>query len=593
MILNRDQAIDRIRRPRHIRDLERARRQESRLKFHGQITDNPFYNRDFTKDQWIEDRSKYPMNYYFQFLYWSKSILTAKDKFIQFANLLTFPIQTNDLIDSIADEYQKVFNAQDSYRGFKFKDSQQLADFEKYLIEEDDTDFWRGQVFNAMLTAVNSIIVVDLEVEQAGDSPEPYYYLLDINRVVDIECNRDGDIEYVIFRDRDNNYVVLDDAAYTVYSEKTQPDDTKKYTKFVSNPHPLGYTPAKWMWSDSLDDKNPYIKQSPISSILSRLDWFLFMTTSKQCLDIYASFPIYWHYKDKCEVKDCKSGFISYLMADNTTWGLKACPSCEKNSLVGAGSVLRKPAPRPGETDGIGIPAGVIPAERTSLDYNVSEIERLEDYIIEQATGKFQAPTKQQINEKQVASLYESQANILRYIGENFAIAQKWVYSTTAILKFGDAFLGCDINNGTKFYLQTQGEVTDEYKASRDSGLPIYILQAQRTQISELQAKNNPTEKERLEILKFLEPYQDNSIDELKTLGIDVTDPEGFVLKLNFSSFINRFELEQGNIVEWGSLVDLKTKITKIQGVLKGYADEKVAAIPPPPKVVAPTIPTN
>jgi hypothetical protein len=570
MILSREQALERIRKPRHIRDLERARRQESRLKFHAQISDNPYYTKDFGDENWLNDRTSQPMNYYFQFLYWSKAILTAKDKFIQFANLLTFPIQTNDLIDTIADEYQKVFNAQDSYRGIKFKDSQQLTEYLDYLERHNDNDFWRGQVFNAMLTSINSIIVVDLEQEQKGDRPEPYYYLLSIDRVIDVECNPEGDIEYLIFRDRENNIVVLDDAYYTVYSQTGE-----KFTRKVYSPHPLGYTPAKFMWNDALDDKNPYVKQSPISSILSRLDWFLFMTTSKQCLDIYASFPIYWHFKDKCEVKECKSGFIPYTMGDGVTPGLRACPSCEKNSLVGPGSVIKVPAPRDSNSPDLSNPVGVLPAETTSLDYNVGEIERLEAYIIEQATGKAYGPTKQQINEKQVVSLHESQSNILRYIGENYAIAQKWVYSTTAKLSFGDQFIGCDINNGTKFYLQTQGEVTEEYRNSRDSGLPIYILQAQRNQITELQAKNNPTEKERLEILKYLEPYQDNTIEELKNLGVDITDPEGFVLKLNFSSFVNRFELEQGNIIEWGSALELKTKIDKINQVLRGYGTKQ------------------
>lgn len=577
MILSREQAIERIRRPRRLRDLERARKQEARLKFHAQIADTPFIQ----SENWIEgisgDRNKNPFNYYYQFLGWVSSILTAKDKFAQFANLLTFPIQTNDLVDTISDEYQKVFNAQDSYRGIKFKDTQLANDYSDYLEKQNDTDFWRGQVFNAMLTGINSIIVVDLDQEQKGEIPEPYYYILSIDRVIDVECNRGGDIEYLIFRDRKNNIIVLDDAFYTVYEERaaTSQEGELKYTRKIQSAHPLGYTPAKFMWSDDLDQKNPYVKQSPISSILSRLDWFLFLTTAKQCLDIYASFPIYWHFKDKCEVKECNGGFISYAYADGSGNGLKPCPSCQKNSLVGPGSVIKVPAPRDSNSPDLSNPVGVIPAETESLNYNVGEVERIEQKIIELATGKQLAPTKEQLNEKQVESQYESQSNILRYIGENFAIAQKWVYSTTATLIYGDRFLGCDINNGTKFYLQTQGEVTDEYEAARKSGLPIYILQAQRNQILELQAKNNPTEKERLEILKFLEPYQDSTVSELVSIGINNSDPEGFNLKINFSTFVNRFELEQGNIVEWGSALELKTKIEKIKQVLKGYGTKQ------------------
>ena len=559
MILTREQAIDRIKHPRHINEIERAKKQEARLKFHAQIAES----------------HSYASSYYNDFIVWAQKILTAKDKYAQFINLLTFPIQTNDLVDTIADEYMKVFNAQDSYVGYKFRNSQDEKDYTEYLTDQKDKDFWKSDVFNAMLNGINSIIVVDLEQTQVGELPKPYYYLLSIDRVIDVECNRDGKIEYLIFREGKDKIIVMDDTTYRVFNKKED-----KFIKSIDATHPLGYTPACFMWGDNLEPNNHYIKQSPLSSILSRLDWFLFLTTSKECLDIYASFPIYWHYSSKCEVKECSGGFISYAMPDGGN-GIRPCPSCEKNSLVGAGSVLQVPAPRNSDSPDLSNPVGVVPAESESLTYNVSEVERIEQKIIELATGKCIAPTKEQLNEKQVTSQYESQTNILKYIGDNFAVAQQWVIKTTATLIYGDQFISCTVNNGTKFYLQTQGELTEEYKEARISGLPMYILQAQRNQINEIQAKNNPTEKERLDILKYLEPYQDSTPGELQTLGITTMDPEGFNLKINFTMFVNRFELEYGNIVEWGSALELKTKIERINLILKKYVSETKLQKPP------------
>ena len=554
MILSREQAIDRIKHPRYFAELNRAKNQEARLKFHAQIAESELY----------------ASNYYQDFISFAEGILTASDKRAIFKKMLTFPVQTNDLVDVIADEYSKVFDAQDSYTGFKFKDNQTTADFLAYLADEDDKEFWQGKVFNAMLTAINSIIVVDLEQNQEEELPEPYYYLLSIDRVIDVGVDREGEIEYLIFTEGKDRIIVLDEMSYRVFDRKDE-----KFIKRIDNNHNLGEVPARFMWSDNLDSDNPIVKQSPISSILSRLDWFLFLTTSKQCLDIYASFPIYWHYESKCEVSDCSGGYIPYMRADGIN-DLKQCPSCAKNSLVGAGSVLGVPAPRSSDSPDLSNPVGVVPAETDSLNYNVNEIERIENKLIEIATGKMVSPTKQQLNEKQVESQYESQTNILRYIAQNFALAQKWTYETVAKLRYGDAFISATVNNGTKFYLQTQGEVTKEYESSRVAGLPIYILQSQREQITDLQSKNNPTEKERLEILKYLEPYQDNTALELVQLGINLSDPEGFKLKINFTTFINRFELEYGNIVEWGSAIDIKTKIERISQILNSYT----AAVP-------------
>jgi len=549
MILTRAQAIERIKHPKNALNLQRARYQEARLKFHAQIAESDLYASDYYRD----------------FIAFAEGILTASDKRTIFKKMLTFPIQTNDLIDTIADEYSKVFNAQDSYVGFKFTDSQTTQDFVEYLADQNDKKFWEGEVFNAMLTAINSIIVVDLEQEQDEEMPEPYYYLLSIDRVVDVEVNREGEIEYLIFTEGKDKYIVIDSNSYRVFYRT---DD--KFRLAVDNPHTLDDTPARFMWSDNLDANNPIVKQSPISSILSRLDWFLFLLTSKQCLDIYASFPIYWHYDSKCDVSGCNGGYIKHEYPDGSN-GLARCPSCEKNSLVGAGSVIGVPPPRTSDSPDLKNPVGVVPAETESLDYNVSEVERIENKLIEIATGKMIAPTKQQLNEKQVASQYESQTNILQYIGYNFAAAQKWVYETTAKLRYGDLFVSASVNRGTRFYLQTQGEVTKEYEDSRNSGLPVYILQSQRNQINELQSKNNPTEKERLYILKYLEPYQDSTPKELLDLGIKEVDPDGFLLKINFTKFVNQFELEYGNIVEWGSALEFKTKIERINQILNNY----------------------
>lgn len=554
MGLSNKEAKELIRSPKSSVHLSRARYQESRLKFHAQVA-----------EQWT-----YASNYKNDFKLWYESIITATDKRNQFEKLLTYPLKSNEVVDSIADEYSKVFHAQNAFIGVDFTDTQLEQDYAEY--SKGYESFWRKDVFSAMLTAINSIVVIDMP-EEVTDVPKPYYYLLSIDQVIDIDCEEDGTIEHIIFKDCDGRYIVIDDERYHVYTLVGNDLRLKS-----SNDHLLGYCPCAFMWSDSLSANNPYVKQSPISAILSDLDWYLFHVTAKRCLDIYAAYPIYWSFKDKCSISECNGGFIRYELASNTNeYGYKRCPSCEKNSIVAPGSHIGIDPPRGSDSPNLRDPAGIISIDESSLKFNVGETERLKEEIIKTATGKLteKSRTTGAMNEDQVHSNYESQTNILLWIAGNFEKIHKFVIDTTAKIMYGDRYIGCTVSYGTDFYLQDLDSVTAEYKTTVEAGLPMYILQAKRNQIDELQSKNNPNERQRLYILRQLEPYQDIAFSELQ--GLSGVDPIKFAIKLNFATFVNQFELEYGNIVEWGSKLEMKTKIERINQVFKTYVEESNA----------------
>lgn len=553
MILSNQEAKRLIDHPFASVQLQRAKYQEARLRFHAQVSEHRNYGSWYLRD----------------FLNWSNNVITAKDKFEQFNWLLTFPLKSNEVVDSIADEYAKVFNSQNAFIGWDFSDSNLEQEYTEY--SKGYEHFWRKDVFSAMMSAINSIVVIDMPVYQ--DEVKPYYYLLPIERVIDVRTDRDGKIEYLIFCEGygvEEKIVVIDDQSYRVYKRN---DD--KLIKQTENSHPLGYTPASFMWNDALSAETPIIKQAPISSILGDLDTYLFQHTCKKCLDIYASFPIYWSYSNKCKVEGCNSGFIKRpsTVVVGDFW-MERCPACEKNSLVGPGSNLQVDAPRDSSSPDLREPAGIISVDRNSLDYNVDETDRLKYEIIASATGKLNEKYRSTgaMNEDQVHSNYVSQTNILMWIASNYEKIHKFVIDTTAKLMYGDRYIGCVVSYGTDFYLQDQNTVTEEYTTAKDAGMPMYILQAKRNQVDELQSKNNPQERQRLYILRQLEPYQDISMDALVTMPN--VDSNLFVIKLNFTTFVNRFELEYGNIVEWGSKLDLKTKIDRINIIFNQYAKE-------------------
>ena len=510
--------------------------------------------------------------YYQKYIQWVSGILTASDKFEQFKRLLTFPLKTNEVVDDIADEYTKVFDAQDSFFIPELSDPDLVEDFNQYIGKLSDSDFWHNDAFKAMMSNISSILVVDLPDSQTSQTPEPYYYLLDIRKVVDVQVSANGDIEYLIFKTGKNTYGVFDSLFFRVYKKEDE-----YYALLTENEHDLGYCPARFLWSDVLSKNEPIVKHAPISALLSRLDWYLFFETAKESLDIYAAYPLYWAYQSKCDYKDqfgndCHNGLIKIWDESKQKDVVYPCPVCESKKIVGPGSLIEKPIPR-GDIKIDGEPAGIIGVDEASLTYNVNEAERLKAQIITAATGKNKLLNKQAINQDQVSSQFESQTNVLRWIADNFSKSHRWTWNTLGKLRYGDNYVGCSISYGSEFYLQTLAEVVNDFKNGKDSGLPEYILLSKISAIEHLQSKNNPKEKARINILRHLEPFPYRTLKECKELGFDVIDKHGFVLKANFANFVNKFERDFGSLIDFGSALDFSTRIERIAQKLNEYAD--------------------
>ena len=575
MVLSNEQIQEFLKNPKNKAGIQKAIEHEDHIQFHSNIV-----LADVINNKGVSVASVADAPYYQKYLNWVASFLNATDKFEQFKKLLTFPITTNEVIDNIADEYIKVFDAQDSFFIPELTDQEQIDDFLKYFDYLKESEFWKGKAFKAMMSSISSILIVDLPLMQTGGQPEPYFYLLDIRKVVDIITSDNGDIEYIIFSCDSKNYAVFDSLYYRVYNK----DDKGNFGLILENKHDLGYCPAKFFWSDTLDNKYPEVKHAPISSLLSRLDWYLFFETAKENLDIYAAYPIYWAYESKCDYKDysgniCQNGLINILDESKQREIIIPCPACASKKLVGPGSLIDKPVPR-GEMKIDGPPVGIVGIDRNSLDYNVNEAERLKAQIVASATGKNKLLNKQAINQDQVESQFESQATVIKWIANNFSIAHKWVWDTVGKLRYGENYLGCSINYGTEFYLRSIDDAITDFKTSKDVGLPSYLLISKINAIEYLQAKNNPKEKNRLNILKNLEPYQFLTLKECKDNGIDLIDKEGFVLKANFANFVSRFELEFGSILEFGSKLDFSVKVERIAQKLYEYVSEKISKEP-------------
>lgn len=518
------------------------------------------------------------------FLDWVKSLL-PKDKYNTFLQLFRFPLPTPAVVEDVYRELERVFYSRNSSSSYQFTSSELAEDWAEYRKNKlNEPDVWKTVGWKKMQVSPNSILVIDLPEVQTSNRPEPYFYWLEIDAVIDYALSANGiAFEWLIFKQPDNRIAVFDNDSIRVY----QLNDKNEIQSLVSEAyHDLGYCPASFFWSSQLNECSSDLKKNPITKELSNLDWYLFFAISKQHLDLYAPYPIYSAYEANCNFENnetgdyCDGGFLrnsngEYKILSNGA--VEKCPCCSEKRIAGPGSFLEVPVPN--QSEGIADmrnPIQITTIDRESLDYNVSECVRLKNEIVVSVVGSGgNVSEKEAINETQVTANFESKTSVLNALKTNFELAQKFVEDTICKLRYGDAFISSSINWGTEFYVFTVGELYSKYKQAKDNGASNSELDAISQQILEVEYRNNPLVLQRMLILKQLEPYPHKTLDEVLKLHEKQLLDENLVrLKINFSSLVDRFERENINIIEFASNMPMRNKIDIINNKLLDYVKE-------------------
>ena len=515
-----------------------------------------------------------------EFLFWVRSLIPA-EKYLIFEKLFRLPVATNDLVESIVVELKRVFKGRNRTSTYQFENSKLKDDWMWYKTDVLNLNSRiETEGVDVMKTAINSIVVVDVHDKPVnGKLPEPYYYIVGIADVCGFELDTDNAFEWICFKQEDAKYAYIDKERYVIVNE----GQNGEYSIEREQAHPLGYTPARFFWTEALSSKIPALKKSPLSKLLSKLDWLVFFETSKKHLDLYAPYPIYSAYAQDCDYSNpetgdfCDSGFLKkteggYKIQDGIA---QKCPVCETNKPAGVGAFIQVPQPT-ADVD-MRKPVDVTTIDVDSLNYNVSEVSRLKEEIYLKAVGINQSPDKDAVNTLQATLGYEGKQTILQYWKVNFEYIEEWITETCCKFRYGKGFHSVSIDYGSEFYVYTLGELYTQYKQAKDSGMSDTVLDGISNKIVETEYQNNPVELQRLNILKHLEPYRhlSNTVAvELFSKGI-IQDKNQLLVKLNLSSYIAQFERENGSILEFALNKEFHQKIDIINETLKKYANEE------------------
>ena len=517
------------------------------------------------------------MQYTF-FCKWIHEIL-PKDKADRLISLIQWPLASVDLTESIFIELKRIFESQNSYQDFRFRTPDYFQDWVEYNKDVFSVNgFIREEVFEAFKSEINSIVVVDLPREQDTSNPQPYAFVLSVEDVLEAKPIHGGGFEYVIYRaEEDGQCYVIDDESYKLY-------DTEKKRIISEAEHDLGYCPAHFLWNRKLSKKNEFDHKSPLTPNLGRLNWYLFFFNAKNYNDLSSAFPIYITYEAECDYSGddgvCESGYLDGHPD-------KPCPKCSKKTPIGPGSLLTVPAPLDREdADMNKNPVTKVGVDKGSLDYCSMTALQIEDEIRKRTIGVDHGENVDVAkNKAQVSSLYESKTNVLMNIKLGFEIIHKWTADTIALLRYGrNTYHGSEINYGSEFYLATVDDLYDQYGKANKFSLPDTEKDSIYGQITETKYRNSFRSQTRTKILNAVEPYAHKSIKELLDvykLDASLLNKTDFVIKLNFDSFVKRFELENGPIEDFGRLSGMDRRVKSIYKTFERYAKDKQKNVQP------------
>jgi hypothetical protein len=529
----------------HRKELDRARYHQNRLKFH-------------TETEILKSELSPYINDFIAWICVTKPELLPKDKVARFKQLLTVPLPTIQLTEAINIALSRVFEGQDAFFRYDFDDDEDEDDWENYR----DDEFWKEDGLQAMINAIDSVWVVDLATEQVSTIPEPKNMLIDITNIIDLSCKRNGECQYVIFSVAEMLYVYDEEQIRKfVYKEGKIGE---LITEFI---HELGYCPARMFWSELLKKGNLINRKAPLTNVLSELDWLLVHKVFKKYMDIANSFPILVTYKSGEDFTDITKEINKGRIEEET--------QTKGKGLIGPGTIVEVPIPMEGQPDLMSNPLAWVSPDIETLQFHVTEDERLTDYIFKTSVGiEGEQNNDQAKNEKQVLASFENQSIILRRLAKNFEKIQAFAEKTMIALRYGEE-IKVSIDYGSKFFLKTAQDLMAEKESMAGDDI---MTDAVFTELIETKFRNDSGGKIRANVINDLDPLPGKNIEEC----IQIKDAGGiddltFKIKCNLMPFIRRFEREQLPIAQF--MKDMKEgeyreRVEIILGEFKKYAEE-------------------
>ena len=525
------------------------------------------------------------------------------EKYQKFCAFIPSPLPTTSVVDQVFDGLSRLFEAQDGAVTLNMASAELETDFEQYRTTLTEEAFWSQKAFRAARRAPHSVLVVDMPAQQLTSRPEPYVFLLPIEDVVDIVVKEDASCEYLLFKLSSyqneagktiERRGVYDESHYRIF-EKLADATEWPLEPVLENPHQLGYCPARLLWSEALLGETNLARRAPLTNQLGELDRYVLWDACIEYYNMYGMFPPLWSVEEECgyqpvDGQACQNGIIQELVGYTEVcdqqvarYQAKACPACALNKYLGPGTHMKVPGPTK-DTPDTRNPMGFVSVPVDALKNARETQEAKRRHILLACLGADGEPTTAQPrNEKDVQAGFESRQDVLVRVKKNFESAEQWVLQTVGLLRYGaGVFRGVSVTRGEEFYLQTPQQLSEELEAARKSGAPTFVLSELQEKQFFTQYRNNPPKLDRVRILSDLEPWAQESVEDITTriaasltqggsYLLDIYTPQRIALKADFPRYVARFESEQADVRLFGALLPYHLKLQLITQTLLSY----------------------
>ena len=131
-------------------------------------------------------------------------------------------------------------------------------------------------------------------------------------------------------------------------------------------------------------------------------------------------------------------------------------------------------------------------------------------------------------------------------------------------------------NYGTEWFLLTEAEVQKLFEQAKLIGLPESEIDQLYKLLVETKYKNDPHLVRKLIIENNLNPAPYNTLEECyKKVEMGVMTLDDLYIKANFTKFVNKFERENGSLVDFGSELTMDSKINIIYNTFLNYVKDE------------------
>lgn len=515
-----------------------------------------------------------------------KNVLSEK-KHKRIKDFIRYPLTAVDISESTLTDIYKVFDASNAYFNYE-TDKEKEVKLEASIEMLNIIEFIKFNGKQVLKNKPNTFVVLDKD-----DKGEEYFLTIDNDRIEDFSFNENGDVEYIVFchsetkNDKDEietRFSIYCDEYYRVFLKK---GDT--FVNETENPHNIGQCPARMFMSDEVSTNDPFNKRVPLTSVLSKIEEWQIFDIYQFYVNHYGPFPIIERAEENCSVEGCTSGVIpkeetyyeDEILRSRTIFS--KCPSCSDKSMIGPGTIVEIPATHDkDDPNGAGILKMISPSVE-NLKYIQDKQNAVEDYIYLKTVGANTLLDSEAVNKLQVKGSFETRKGVLMKLKPNLDNLYKWMITILAKSINGKAsniFVHADF--GTEFHLTTEEEIQKRYSTAKSNGMPEVEIDTIYMQLIETKYKSNPLMTERMWIIKMLDSCPHDNFDmKSKKYQAGLISEEEYHISSRILSFVERFEVENTDLVSFGKLLPLREKLSKILIEFKNYANEYISTKPP------------